>query len=314
MLDQVLGDYLHDGRARLAARTVADYSNIVRDHLAAWRERPLARDHPGRGARAAREPGMQSKSAANKTVKVLRLLFNHADERYQNAAGESLFPVNPTRVMRRKLFKVFRRKSVVPAHLLPEFMRAVLGLADGQARMWMLLQTFGGFRPGEAARIKVADIDLAAQQLVIRDTKNRSDFTFPLPAYLLRQLRAYLAELGEAPEYLFAHENKRGAWRYDWTHALDAVVARVGMHVMPTDLRRGFVTVAESLEMSGQVLKALMNHTVEGGADVTAGYISISPERLRGAVQRIEDELLRLGKVDPEVVSLAGRRKRKTAA
>ena len=56
------------------------------------------------------------------------------------------------------------------------------------------------------------------------------------------------------------------------------------------DLRRTFITIAESLDIPGYALKRLMNH--KDPNDVTAGYIVSDVERLRGPMQRITEFLV----------------------
>ncbi len=46
------------------------------------------------------------------------------------------------------------------------------------------------------------------------------------------------------------------------------------------DLRRTFITVAESLDIPAYALKRLLNHRADG--DVTGGYIVMNADRLRG--------------------------------
>ena len=58
------------------------------------------------------------------------------------------------------------------------------------------------------------------------------------------------------------------------------------------DLRRLFITTAESLDISNYTIKLLVNHSL--GGDVTAGYTIPDPERLRKAMQKIEDRILHL--------------------
>lgn len=57
------------------------------------------------------------------------------------------------------------------------------------------------------------------------------------------------------------------------------------------DLRRTFITMAESLDIAAYALKRLLNHKMNG--DVTAGYIMFDVERLRKPMQMITDHLLR---------------------
>lgn len=58
------------------------------------------------------------------------------------------------------------------------------------------------------------------------------------------------------------------------------------------DLRRSFLTTAESLDIPHYALKRLANHS--SGDDVTDGYIIVSPERLREPMERIENKLMQL--------------------
>lgn len=60
-------------------------------------------------------------------------------------------------------------------------------------------------------------------------------------------------------------------------------------------MRRTFITVAESLDISAYALKRLLNHKMSN--DVTAGYIIKDAERLRDPMQRITDHLLKLAGV-----------------
>ena len=84
--------------------------------------------------------------------------------------------------------------------------------------------------------------------------------------------------------------------------ALAQVAAACGVHVGPHDLRRSFITVAESSELSVVALTMLVNHSV--GNDVTSGYIILSTPRLREAAQTVADRLKELcGIVGPEGVS-----------
>jgi hypothetical protein len=65
------------------------------------------------------------------------------------------------------------------------------------------------------------------------------------------------------------------------------------------DLRRTFITVAESLDIPAYALKRLLNHRAAG--DVTAGYIVIDVERLRRPMQHITDFLLTSGRVSESI-------------
>jgi integrase len=69
------------------------------------------------------------------------------------------------------------------------------------------------------------------------------------------------------------------------------VTKHSGIHFTVHDLRRTFITIAESLDIAAYALKRLMNHKMNG--DITAGYIVTDVERLRRPVQQIADYLLK---------------------
>jgi len=70
------------------------------------------------------------------------------------------------------------------------------------------------------------------------------------------------------------------------------VIDKYGIVVSCHDLRRSFITTAESADISAIALKALVNHAV--GGNVTENYIQMSPERLREPAQRVTDRLKQL--------------------
>ena len=63
------------------------------------------------------------------------------------------------------------------------------------------------------------------------------------------------------------------------------------MHATCHDLRRTFATIAESMGLSAYAIKQALNHRTSA-SDVTAGYVQVTPERLRDPMQRIETFIL----------------------
>ena len=72
--------------------------------------------------------------------------------------------------------------------------------------------------------------------------------------------------------------------------ALKRVSELSGVEFRLHDLRRTFITIAESLDIPAYALKQLINH--KSTNDVTAGYIVINAERLRVPMQQITDYIL----------------------
>ena len=79
------------------------------------------------------------------------------------------------------------------------------------------------------------------------------------------------------------------------------------MTFTPHDLRRTFITVAESLNIGPYSIKRLVNHKMSG--DVTAGYIVSDVERLRVPMQQITDFMVsRIKSEESNVIDLAPHR------
>ena len=70
------------------------------------------------------------------------------------------------------------------------------------------------------------------------------------------------------------------------------IIESSGVEFCMSDLRRVFITTAESLDLSAYSIKLLVNHST--GGDVTAGYIISDVERLRSPMQEITDRMLDL--------------------
>jgi len=129
---------------------------------------------------------------------------------------------------------------------------------------------------------------LTAKILRIIDTKNNIPHTLPLTTYLrnLLQTRKALAN----SNFVFSAPSATGHIM-ESRKQIDKVVASSGIHFTVHDLRRTFITIAESLDIPAYALKRLLNHKMHN--DVTAGYIVSDVERLRKPMQKITDFMLK---------------------
>ena len=84
---------------------------------------------------------------------------------------------------------------------------------------------------------------------------------------------------------------------------MQRVIKASGVPFMLHDLRRTFITVAESLDLSYYAIKRLVNHKLTG--DVTAGYVVANGGRLREPMQRITDRLLEFTETEDRVIQFA---------
>jgi integrase len=330
-LGSVLSDYLA-ARKDLRPRTAASYRAAIEAHLKAWKDRPLAsidrnaverkhvemaaeiaaresekarRDavkweqrakdaerkgwgdaaanHRQRASLARKRETNDGTVAANNAMKVLRALWNHAADRNPEIGS------NPVK-LKKLWYPVEARSRHLNTEQLPIFYRAVTELENTVARDYILLLLFTGLRRREAAALKWSDVDLKARVLRIAAsmTKAKRKLDLPLTDFVHDLL---VARRSLGGEWVFP-ANSRSKHIEEPKFHLAQVAKASGIRVSAHDLRRTFVTVAESCDISPIALRALVNHSI--GRDVTSGYVQMSVERLRDPAQRVCDRLKRL--------------------
>ena len=135
----------------------------------------------------------------------------------------------------------------------------------------------------------------------MNDTKNHQDHTLPLSDFLFDLLQRRKG--GAVNEYVF-HGAKGVGRIIEQRKTMTPVIEESGVSFSIHDLRRTFITIAESLDISSYALKHLLNHKMAN--DVTAGYIIFDAERLRVPMQKITDHMLKWmgAKPSAEIVDL----------
>jgi integrase len=96
-------------------------------------------------------------------------------------------------------------------------------------------------------------------------------------------------EIDKSSPYVFPSDGKLG-YLIEPKTAVKRVATLSGVDFTLHDLRRTFITIAESLDIPGYALKRLLNH--KDPNDVTAGYIVPDINRLRDPMRRISAFLL----------------------
>lgn len=288
-LKTVFEDYLN-ARKALKPSTIFDYRRIMKEAFADWQNKPLLTLSKDMIARRHAKLGQHSHARANLAMRLLRALFNFAAGEYEDAQGRSLILENPTKRLShtRAWYKVNRRQSFIKPHELAEWYQAVVNINNPTLRDYLLLLLFTGLRRQEAATLKWEQIDLKAKTLTIADTKNHQVHTLPLSDFVHK----FLAEKKQTinSEYVFPGTGKEG-YLVEPRKQMRKVTEVSGVSFMLHDLRRTFITVAESLDISAYTIKRLVNHKMNN--DVTAGYIVSDIERLRAPMQLITDYLLK---------------------
>lgn len=284
----------------------------ARESLSDWLSRPIATLTRDMVAQRHRKLGRSSPAYANLVMRLLRAVLNLASEAHAYPDGRPLLPDNPVKVLSatKSWFRISRRRTYILAHDLPKWMEAVRELGEvpsrpagtgrelpklrngAIARDFFMLLLLTGLRRSEALDLKWQDVDFEGRTVTISDPKNRQAHTLPLSDFLYDLLDRRRKQT--AGDFVFSDGN--GTRLTNFRYALQRVEHRSGVKATCHDLRRTFATAAESLDIPAYAVKALLNHKTTG--DVTAGYIQMTPERLRAPMQKITDYFLKAGELE----------------
>lgn len=282
-LEMVLESYIFT-RRDLKPRTKADYRYILNRYMVDWKRRVITDiDKDMVAARHTKIATENGASTANKVMRVLRAILNYA------YATFDIERVNPVAYLTqvKAWYKEKRRRTYIKPSELKAWWDAVYRLENDTYRDFFLLLLFTGLRRGEAASLRWSNVNFEDRVLSIEDTKNGDPLTLPLGNFLHGLLEARRRRYGNY-EYIFPGP---GAFGYlvEPKKGINKVIKASGISFSCHDLRRTFITIAESLDISAYALKRLVNHRV---TDVTGGYIIVDVERLRKPVAVIERFIL----------------------
>ena len=290
-LEQIFADFKRM-RVGLKPGTVYQYARLLNGTFADWKTRPVSAITKDMIARKHIQLGEKSESSANLAMRFLRGLFNFAMANYEDGYGNAVLSENPVeRLTRtRSWYRSKRRQTVIKVHQLPQWHRAVMALRHDPAPVaetvsdYLLFLLYSGLRRQEAAQLTWERIDLEQRALVIPDPKNHMPHTLPLSSPLLEILHRRKEVAHNA--FVFCGEGPAG-YLIEPKRQMAKVMGASGVTFAIHDLRRTFITIAESIDVSPYTIKRLVNHTMRN--DVTAGYIVSDLERLRSPMQKIAD-------------------------
>lgn len=297
-LAQVFEDY--QTFSKLRPNTLAGYKLAIERDFEDWKDKQLNEITGLMVQQRHKKLSKYSETGANRSMRVLRALFNFTRDQYEDGEGHSLFPDNPTRKLKRQWNRESRRKGHISKHQLKDWFDAVQKLPETNkrghgacARDYLVFVLLTGLRRREATSLLWEDVDLKARRFIVRDPKNHDELWMPISDYLLEMLRELKkTSKGDHP---FPIEEPR--------KFIQKVRDDSGVYFTIHDLRRTFITIAESMDIGIVTIKALVNHR-SGHLDVTDGYIQLNTERLRKPMQDITDNILRTANVTENNVIL----------
>ncbi len=307
-LQQTLEAYLQANK-ELRQRTRAIYIHLVEHHLAPWKDRPIGSITPGEvdalhdaiASEVAKHGRHDGRTTANHAIRHFKRLYDWAARR-DDRLGK-----NPVRLERREWHKVEPIRRPIPFEKLPAFYAAVMRQPP-IGRDLLLVMLYSGLRREEVQGLRWdSEVDLTWRVIRLTPERNKSGREFVLPMNdLLADLLIARRQLGNAkfvfPSYGEAgHVTNARPW-------VDSVAAEIDHRFSAHDLRRTFLSIAESSGITVYAIKALANHAMDSaldggsvGSDVTAIYIEKSvrnAENLREPAQRVANKIKALCGID----------------
>jgi integrase len=284
-------------RRDLRPASVAIYRQVEKT-LKSWLDRPLREiggdlveeRHRAIAASISKRGVNAGTVTANGAMKTFRTLYNFATERTPD------LPPNPVRRLHRQWFAEPKRERMVPEEKMAAFYAAICDLPHPVQRDYLLMLMFTGMRRTECASLRWDDIDLAKRIIRVQAANTKTGKKLDLPmSDIVHDLLVARRSLGNSG-YVFPGKSE-GKYIIGTTAPLRTVANVTGVQVSAHDLRRGFITIAESTDISVMALKALVNHTL--GSGITEGYVQMRVERLREPVQRVANRIKELCGITP---------------
>jgi integrase len=288
--------YINSRKTPLAESTVYQYDSWMNYHFKDWK--PLPADTITGVKVLERLSDMEKNSGkvqALNAIKLLRGLY-----RFGIAIHPGVITFNPVEAVREVRGRTWqertRRWTCLTPETLPLWFKAVNEYRLPKGRDYMLLLLYTGLRRTEAATLKWSDLDFKKKTFTFTPEKKGGDspeddrVSMPMSNQIYKLLLKRRS-VGWENEFVFPgkypspHVSNPDNWKRD-------IIKASGVTWTFHDLRRTFITIAESLDIPHYALKALLNHSM--GNDVTGGYIIINTERLREPTQRVVDRITEL--------------------
>ena len=304
-LRQAFQDYIQI--RTLTPKTIKEYQRALELYVPDWADRPVTQITRHKVLERFQQLVTERGAAtANAVMRGLRAILNFAQHHY-GTEERPLLRENP--VLTLSHTRAWKRIPRRQGHLRPAdfgpWVASVRELDNATLRDYLLFLLFTGLRREEAASLTWEQVDLNNRMVTITNTKNHDPLELPLPEFLVDLLTRRQEEAGQAGSpFVFSSSGAKG-YVQEPRKALGAVAKKTGVTVTVHDLRRTFMTIADSLDISAYALKRLVNHRTDRG-DVTAGYIVSGVERLREPMERIAEEILRYADEPPGRPRAAG--------
>lgn len=303
-LKYVLKDYVSSNK-RLKESTAKKYKNALKRDLGDWYDKPI--EDITREMIFKRHDQITRKSPANAdgTFRVLRALFNFAHEEYRGLEYSVIFDDNPVNILthRKRWNNVKRKTSHIKQSDLPKWWEAIYsewesarttnpGIYRSSVACSLLVALLTGLRKEEILSLEWKRVDFTNNTITIESTKNGDALELPIPPKLKQIL--LLQKNHTKGKYVFPSP---GHGRVSEPKKVIKYMEKLsGVSAGYHDLRRTFITIAETCAVGSYTLKRLLNHKT-ARSDVTEGYLILTAEQLRDSSEQVEKKILKIAGV-----------------
>jgi len=313
-LQQILDSYTSE--KDLKPGTIRDYKRAMDETFGDYLDKPITDINRETILSLYRKRVKKSVARTNNAMRVFRALYNYHRAITRQDDGAYLLLDNPVSILREAqvMKKVNRRKEFIHKDKLKTWFDAVLSLDNEIFISWSVVRDYlifvllTGVRREEAKSLQVDKINLDQGTFTLIDTKNNEVVELPMSDYVCSLVHSRMENIKGA--YLFP-SNQDDKPISSFKRPMEYLWKETGFHFTIHDLRRTFITVAESLDISIYTIKRLVNHKIDNSADVTAGYVGIDIDRMRAATQKITDQILNhseIKKLPAKVIAIKGKR------
>lgn len=301
-IQQAIDDFIKESPA-LAKSTIKGYKQAINLTFSDVKNNPIFSITPEKINELHLKRSKTTKARADHDMRVFRLLWNWVVNKYKKDCPEILSLPNPVgealnsghRAGVKGWNKVPRKQSIIPRKQLPQWFESLyrfrLKRSRGKTRETIVYLTefliLTGLRFTEASSLPWSKVDLNKEILIIADktSKNRQELIKPITTRVMEILEA---QQGKDKTFVFPGLVDHIRDSRDFRAKL---IKEVKIEFTNHDLRRVYLSAGSRAEVSGDVLKRLVNHLPKT-QDVTAGYIIQSLDELQEYAQRIEDQIL----------------------
>ena len=295
---------VYKSRKKLSTATLEAYGRCVNDYFADWKDIKITEFSQKMILDRYMLLTERSLAQATLAMKFLSAVYNfNASILYNDNDEKIITEKSPVGIIyqEKKWNKIKRRKGYIRSEQIHDWSLAVCntwwaGNQNHNHRAYinqdyLLLLVLTGLRREEGESLEWSNVDLKYGTLKIVDPKNHEDLLLPMGDMLWHIMKARKNLAGEN-KYVFSGETI-DSHIVDKRNAREAITKNTGIQFTFHDLRRTFGTIANSLAIGSYTIKKLINHTTsEDDSDVTDGYIQVTFDDLRKAMNMIEEVVL----------------------